>query len=93
MNGNKFATGQILEKPVEVVKGRNLAGWAQKTPEPWCKKGPTLKPNPSNIGTCQGLNSFTLAYQTLFKLNLETNVCGPSAWENDERCHVITISM
>jgi hypothetical protein len=22
INGNKFATGQILEKPVEVVKGR-----------------------------------------------------------------------
>jgi hypothetical protein len=26
MNGNKFATGQILRKPVEVVKGRVLAG-------------------------------------------------------------------
>jgi hypothetical protein len=26
MNGNKFATGQILRKPVEVVKGRILAG-------------------------------------------------------------------
>jgi hypothetical protein len=26
MNGNKFATGQILEKPVEVVKERILAG-------------------------------------------------------------------
>ena len=26
MNGNKFATGQILRKPVEVVKGRIL-GW------------------------------------------------------------------
>jgi hypothetical protein len=26
MNGNKFATGQILEKPVEVVKGRILVG-------------------------------------------------------------------
>jgi hypothetical protein len=26
MNGNKFATGQTLEKPVEVVKGRILAG-------------------------------------------------------------------
>jgi hypothetical protein len=25
MNGNKFATGQIVEKPVEVVKGRILA--------------------------------------------------------------------
>ena len=35
MNGNKFATGQILEKPVEVVKGWILAGWAQKCPEPW----------------------------------------------------------
>jgi hypothetical protein len=35
INGNKFATGQIVEKPVEVVKGRILAGWAQKSPEPW----------------------------------------------------------
>jgi hypothetical protein len=35
MNGNKFATGQILRKPVEVVKGRIIAGWAQKFPEPW----------------------------------------------------------
>jgi hypothetical protein len=26
INGNKFATGQILEKPTEVVKGRILAG-------------------------------------------------------------------
>jgi hypothetical protein len=26
INGKKFATGQILEKPVEVVKGRILAG-------------------------------------------------------------------
>ena len=34
MNGNKFATGQILRKPVEVVKGRILAGWAQKSSEP-----------------------------------------------------------
>ena len=34
MNGNKIATGQILEKPVEVVKGRISAGWAQKAPEP-----------------------------------------------------------
>jgi hypothetical protein len=35
INGNKFATGQILKNPVEVVKGRILAGWAQKSPEPW----------------------------------------------------------
>jgi hypothetical protein len=26
INGNKFATGYILKKPVEVVKGRILAG-------------------------------------------------------------------
>jgi len=26
INGNKFATSQILRKPVEVVKGRILAG-------------------------------------------------------------------
>jgi hypothetical protein len=37
INGNKFATGQIPKKPVEVVKGRILAGWAQKSPEP-CSK-------------------------------------------------------
>jgi hypothetical protein len=28
MNGNKFATGEILRKAVEVVKGRILAGLA-----------------------------------------------------------------
>ena len=35
INSNKFATGdhEILRKPVEVVKGRILAGWAQKSPE------------------------------------------------------------
>ena len=26
IHGNKFATGQILKNPVEVVKGRILAG-------------------------------------------------------------------
>jgi hypothetical protein len=30
MNGNKFASGEILRKPVEVVKGRILAGWSSK---------------------------------------------------------------
>ena len=35
MNGNKFATGQILKNAVEVVKGWILAGWAPKSPEPW----------------------------------------------------------
>ena len=36
INGNKFATSQILKKkPVEALKGRILAGWAQKSPEPW----------------------------------------------------------
>jgi hypothetical protein len=34
MNGNKFATGQILGKPVEVVKGRIVANGAPKSPEP-----------------------------------------------------------
>ena len=35
INGNKFATGQILREPVEVVKGRIVAGWAQEFPEPY----------------------------------------------------------
>ena len=30
MNGNKFATGQILEKPVEVVKGADFSRWSSK---------------------------------------------------------------
>ena len=30
----QFASGEILKKPVEIVKGRILAGWAQKSPEP-----------------------------------------------------------
>ena len=34
INGKKFATGKIVQKPVEVVKGRILAGWAEKSPEP-----------------------------------------------------------
>ena len=34
-NDNKFATDQILEKPVEIMKGRILAGGGQKSPEPW----------------------------------------------------------
>ena len=34
MNGNKFATGQIMRKPVEVAKGRILASWAQKFAKP-----------------------------------------------------------
>ena len=33
INGNRIATGEILKKPVEVVKGRILVGWAQKSPE------------------------------------------------------------
>ena len=34
INGNKFATRQTLKKPIEVVKGRILEDWAQKSPEP-----------------------------------------------------------
>jgi hypothetical protein len=34
MNGNKFATGQILRKPVEVVKGRILAVELKSLPNP-----------------------------------------------------------
>jgi len=30
MNGNKFATGQILNKPVEVVKGADLSWLSSK---------------------------------------------------------------
>ena len=30
MNGNKFATGQILEKPIEVVKGRIFSWLSSK---------------------------------------------------------------
>jgi hypothetical protein len=41
MNGHKFAAGQIVRKPVEVVKGRILAGWAPKSPEP-CSKFPEV---------------------------------------------------
>jgi hypothetical protein len=47
INGNKFATGQILKKPVEVVKKRILA-WLQ------------LKslPNPGLTSKAQGRNRF-----------------------------------
>ena len=40
MNGNKFATDQILRNPVEVVKERILAGWAPKSPESWAGAQP-----------------------------------------------------
>ena len=43
INGDKFTTGQILKKQVEVVKGRILAGWAQKSLEP-CLQQPTRAP-------------------------------------------------
>ena len=33
-SSNKFATGQLLKKTVEVMKGRILAGRAQESPEP-----------------------------------------------------------
>ena len=42
INGNKFATGQILKKPVEIAKGWILAGWAQKSPELWDTRLPTI---------------------------------------------------
>jgi hypothetical protein len=35
INSNKFATGQILKKSVDVEKGRILAGWAQKSSKHW----------------------------------------------------------
>ena len=36
INDSKFATGKILKiNPVEVVKGRMIAGWAQKSPGPY----------------------------------------------------------
>ena len=42
IDGNKSATGENLKKPVEeVVKGRILAGWAPKSPEPWCGLHPS----------------------------------------------------
>jgi len=34
INDNQVCNRSILEKPVEVVKGRILAGGAQKSPEP-----------------------------------------------------------
>ena len=42
MNGNKFTTGEILRKRVEVVKGQSLVGWAQKSLEPWIGNSPAV---------------------------------------------------
>ena len=67
MNGNKFATGQILKKPVEVGKGQILAGWAQKSPEPCSKPSIyseigisaqilfTILPSESTPTSCEGV--------------------------------------
>jgi len=49
------------------------------------KEGLTLTPISSKLGTCQGHNSFTLTYQTLFKADI-LNVCWPllqeAPWSN-----------
>ena len=49
INGNKFASSQILKKPVEIMKGRIWAGWAQKSPEPWVWPGHFLPLSCENI--------------------------------------------
>jgi hypothetical protein len=71
MNGNKFATGEILEKPVEVVKGRILAGWAQRSSEPWPGVG-----HVSEKALCRSplKTSFNLAlnFRSLLRLKLST---------------------
>ena len=38
------------------------------------KEGPTLKPSSSELGTCEGRNSSTLSYQTLFQ-NQRFHMC------------------
>jgi hypothetical protein len=79
ISGNRFATGQILEKPVEVVKGRILAGWAQKSPEPWyelslCSKVKNIynssPPNlaPTNVSSLR--MSLGIAYAKVNHLSL-----------------------
>ena len=64
MNGDKFASGQILRKPVEVVKGRILAGWTQKSPKPW-----TMPPG-YNVDS-YNVDSWSLLLQVLIRKMLQ----------------------
>jgi hypothetical protein len=41
MNGNKFATGQILEKPVEVMKGADFSWLSSKVSQTLLLPPPT----------------------------------------------------
>ena len=69
MNGNnKFATGQILKKSVEIGKGRIWAGWAQKSPESWIRT--IYKPlQIYNVNGLMGLNE-SVRFQPNFDFRL-----------------------
>ena len=54
--GNKFATSQILQKPVEVVTRQILFGWAQKSLEPYYKS--------NRLVTCYYYMLWHIAYPT-----------------------------
>jgi len=68
-NGNKFASGQILKKTVEVVKGWILAGRAQKSSEPW----PLLA-----ISFLSWHLGNTITFQTATRTNSQGWVCRAS---------------
>jgi hypothetical protein len=81
MNGNKFQPVKSLEKPVEVVKGRILAGWAQKSPEPWCPSGPSdLWGQPAtNAGPCFEFEK--CGFRTLCDSGIESVATEVIGWE------------
>jgi hypothetical protein len=58
---NEFATGQILKKTSRSCEGADLAGWAQKSPEPWSSVKWTW-PSPALYITGQGPSSSSVKW-------------------------------
>jgi hypothetical protein len=82
MNGNKFATSHILKKLVEVVKGRILAGWAQKSPEPWCgsKNGHQTNMRSKEIGLRPQKVIVNIIERTYKSIEIMTKMAKHTIW-------------
>ena len=76
MNGKKCATGRILKKPVEVVKGRILAGSVQKSPEPWQGgEGRGTRNSGSTTTTTSSSTATLLSYYYSSSSSMHSRIC------------------